>query len=145
MLKFKSVLFLFFFTSVSTLLLAQKQTDKTTLLKVLSLQQAAWNNGNLDSFMLYYWHSPELRFISKKGVRKGWQEVYDNYKKSYAGKEQMGILKFDIKSIDFMDKNNAMIVGSWQVKNDSGVHEGYFSLWLKKILTNWVIVVDHTS
>src|ERR1044072_743116 len=125
--------------------LQAQSREQHEITSILQLQRAAWNNGNLDSFMLYYWHSPELRFVSKKGVRKGWQEVYDNYKKSYAGKEQMGVLDFAIKSVDLINPSNAMVIGSWKVSNNSGIHEGYFTLWLKKINKQWVIVVDHTS
>ncbi|OYU96012.1 MAG: DUF4440 domain-containing protein [Bacteroidetes bacterium B1(2017)] len=115
------------------------------VMKVLKLQECAWNNANLDSFMLFYWNSPDLRFVSKNGVKKGWQPVYDGYKKNYAEKGQMGKLSFVISSIELVSNDNAMVIGSWKVENSTGVHEGYFTLWFKKIKGNWLIVVDHTS
>lgn len=123
----------------------QKNKETIAIIDILSKQEAAWNNGNLDSFMLYYWHSPALRFVSKNGVRKGWQAVYDSYKKNYSDKDEMGKLGFEIKSIDLIDKENAMVVGSWKVENKSGSPAGYFSLWFKKIGGEWFIIMDHTS
>lgn len=120
-------------------------TEIKALHNIIHLQETAWNNGNLDSFMLFYWNSPELRFVSKKGVNKGWQQVYDSYKKSYPDKTKMGLLTFDIKSIELINKKNALVIGGWDVKNDSGIHAGFFSIWFKKINGHWVIVVDHTS
>ena len=150
MIHIKTFLCIFFLSTIifgSTKSYSQISAGNETnaLQNILHMQQSAWNNGNLDSFMLFYWNSPELRFVSKKGVNKGWQQVYDNYKKSYAGKSQMGILNFDIKSVELIDRKNALIIGSWEVKNDTGTHAGYFSLWFKKMNGNWVIVVDHTS
>jgi len=112
---------------------------------VMSLQEKAWNNGNLDSFMLFYWNSPDLRFVSKNGVRKGWQAVYDSYKKNYSDKGEMGKLTFELKSIEPIGKDQALVVGSWQVLNASGILKGYFTLWFKKIDKEWRIVLDHTS
>ncbi len=144
---FKKNLFLLLLLFPMAVAYGQKKNHQEFLAinAILSKQEAAWNNGNLDSFMLYYWHSPELRFVSKNGVRKGWQAVYDSYKKNYSDKGEMGKLSFDIKNIDLIDKENAMVVGSWKVENKSGTPNGYFSLWFKKIDGQWLIIMDHTS
>ena len=47
--------------------------------QVMKKQEEAWNRGDLDSFMVHYWNSPNLRFVSKTKVRMGWQNVYNNY------------------------------------------------------------------
>ncbi len=143
----QKLLLLLFFVIAGNMGFGQKLkvNDITTIKSILHLQQGAWNNGNLDSFMLFYWNSPELRFVSKKGVNKGWQQVYDNYKKTYANSVQMGKLNFEVKSTELIDKTNALVIGSWEVINDTGIHSGYFSLWFKKIGSKWLIVVDHTS
>ena len=119
--------------------------EKAAIKLVLSQQQNSWNNGSIDSFMMFYWNSPDLRFVSKKGVSYGWQKVNDNYKKSYSNKEKMGKLEFDIKSIEFVDKQNAIVVGSWAIQNNDGNPSGYFTLWFKKINGKWLIILDHTS
>ena len=145
MYKFISLTFCILF--LNTCLIAQKNhhPDNEAIKEVLKLQQNAWNNGSVDSFMLHYWNSPELRFVSKKGVSNGWQKVSDNYKKSYSNKEKMGKLEFDIKSIELIDRLNAMVVGAWTIQNNDGNPSGYFTLWFKKIKGKWVIVLDHTS
>ena len=132
---------------IGTIVQAQKHhhSEKAAIKLVLSQQQNSWNNGSIDSFMMHYWNSPDLRFVSKKGVNYGWQKVNDNYKKSYSSKEKMGKLEFDIKSIEFVDKLNAIVVGSWAIQNNDGNPSGYFTLWFKKINGKWLIVLDHTS
>ena len=118
--------------------------DRAAILQVLKKQQAAWNNGSIDSFMLGYWNSPELRFLSKNGLRYGWQTVTDNYKKNYDTKEKMGELVFDIVSTELLSKESALVLGKWKVIANK-TSEGYFSLWFKKIGGKWLIVLDHTS
>jgi hypothetical protein len=112
---------------------------------VLLAQEEAWNKGDLDGFMQHYWNSTELQFVSKNGVKKGWQSVYDSYQKSYAAKGEMGKLNFQVLSIQTIDKNNAMVTGTWKVENTTGIHQGYFTLWFKNIKGKWLIVMDHTS
>lgn len=115
------------------------------IIDVLQLQEDAWNKGDLDGFMKHYWKDENLKFVSKNGIRKGWQAVYDSYQKNYASKGEMGKLNFKILSINRIDRNNSIVNGNWKVENKSGVHEGYFTLWFKKLKGSWVIVMDHTS
>ena len=146
------VLFIFLTLNLVALL-GQAFIFKNTLLKhsdtpiklVLQQQEEAWNKGDLDGFMQHYWKSPELQFVSKNGVKKGWQSVYDSYQKNYAAKGEMGKLNFQVLSIQTIDKKNAMVTGTWKVENTSGVHQGYFTLWFKNIEGKWLIVMDHTS
>jgi uncharacterized protein (TIGR02246 family) len=112
---------------------------------VLANQERAWNKGDLDGFMQYYWKSENLQFVSKNGVKKGWDKVYSSYQKNYTAKGEMGKLSFEVIDIQLLNKKNAMVTGSWKVENNSGVHQGYFTLWLKKIDGKWLIVTDHTS
>jgi len=69
-------------------------SQKKEILKVMTDQQTAWNNGNIDGYMQGYWKNDSLLFIGSKGPTYGWQKTLDNYKKSYPNKEKMGILEF---------------------------------------------------
>ena len=90
--------FLFTITLLSSTFLSFAQNDKDiqAIRAVLSTQQNAWNNGNLEAFMDGYWRSDSLSFIGKRGINYGWQKTLDNYKKSYPDKAAMGTLHFDI-------------------------------------------------
>jgi ketosteroid isomerase-like protein len=122
-----------------------QSTNQKLILKVLQQQQTAWNQANLNGFMAHYWKSDSLTFVSKKGIKKGWQAVYDGYQKSYADKGEMGVLTFQIFKVQTINRKNAMVTGSWKVVNASGTFEGFFTLWFKKIKRKWLIVQDHTS
>lgn len=137
--------FLFFAIAAS----AQKHIlpDKQQIMQVLKVQQESWNEGDIEGFMNGYWRSDSLVFIGKKGVTKGWQQTLDNYKKSYPDKASMGILQFDILSVELTSKTTAYVVGKWHLTREStkGNLEGHFTLLFKKINKQWVIVSDHSS
>lgn len=138
----------FLYLIFSFKLFAQRdhQADKAAIKTVMNVQLQEWNAGNLQGFMNGYWNSPELRFITRKGITYGWQNIFDNYLKSYGTQEKMGNLVFDILSIDLINKENALVVGKWKVTHsDTSAQEGSFTLWFKKINGKWLIVMDHTS
>lgn len=110
----------------------------------MNTQQTAWNNGDINGFMLYYWKSDSLKFIGKKGITYGWQQTLDNYKKSYPDKASMGILKFTILESTPLSDNAIYVIGKWELQKEKPV-SGHFTLLWRKIKGHWVIVSDHTS
>ena len=119
--------------------------DKKAILKVMEIQQDAWNNGDIDGFMQGYWKSDSLVFVGKTAPSYGWQTTLDHYKKGYPDKAAMGILKFTILKVELLDKTNAFMLGAWNLKREKDSPGGYFTLWFKKIDGEWKIVCDHTS
>lgn len=136
----KLILSLCLFISLSTV--AQKDVEK--VLQSMKAQEERWNQGDIKSFMNYYWKSDSLKFIGKKGITYGWQQTLDNYLKSYPDKAAMGILKFGIKEATQLSPESIYIIGSWELQRDKPVG-GYFTLLWKKIDGKWLIVADHTS
>ncbi len=119
--------------------------DQQAILKVLSVQNQAWNRGDLDAFMQGYWKSDSLLFVGKSGPKYGWQTTLDNYKKGYPDKAAMGQLTFDILKVQLLDKTNAFVLGGWRLKREKDAPGGYFTLWFRKINGEWKIVADHSS
>ncbi|MDI1233398.1 MAG: DUF4440 domain-containing protein [bacterium] len=110
-------------------------------------QLKAWNNGSVDGFMLGYWHSDSLKFITQKGIRMGYDSVTANYKRHYNTPEKMGQLSFDHLVFNTLDTHSEIVqcTGQWHVvtKGISG-GSGLFSLLFKQINGEWKIIVDHT-
>lgn len=119
--------------------------NREAIIKVLKLQQAEWNSGNIDGFMQGYWRSDSLLFVGKSSPTYGWNATLSHYKTSYPDKAAMGILNFTIIKVEVMDSRNAFVLGGWQLKRTKGDVAGYFTLWFKKINGLWLIVCDHTS
>ena len=137
------------FTLILFSMTTYSQEDvKGLITKAMQDQEAAWNKGDLESFMIPYWKSDSLKFIGKSGITYGWQNTLDNYKKNYPDKATMGILDFTIISIEEASPSTAIVVGKWHLKrdkSDKGDVGGYFTLVWRRTETRWVIVMDHTS
>jgi len=118
---------------------------KATITSNLLEQKKAWNKGDIDGFMKHYWENDSMAFMSKSGIRYGWQATKESYKKGYPTRKEMGELIFKVKSLDVVSKDYAYMMGSWFLKRDTLDIGGHFSLVWKLIDKNWVIVSDHTS
>jgi ketosteroid isomerase-like protein len=110
----------------------------------MQTQQDAWNVGDIDGFMNYYWNNDSLKFIGSKGITFGWQKTLDNYKKSYPNKEAMGELTFTLLETKQLSNEYIYVIGKWALSKEKPV-SGHFTLLWRKIKNNWVIIADHTS
>jgi ketosteroid isomerase-like protein len=122
-----------------------RENDKSAITAVLSAQQAAWNRGDVDAFLVGYWHSPELTFSGSNGVSRGWDGVMARYKKNYPDRAAMGQLDFSELEFRFLGPNAALVLGHWHLKRDKGDIGGVFSLVWQRFPDGWKIVHDHTS
>ena len=121
------------------------KADSLNIIKVMSMQEKAWNQGNIDSFMEGYLESDFLVFSGSNGPVYGWDETKEKYKKSYPSKEIMGNLSFVVKNIKSISYDVALMIGEYQLRRSSGDSSGHFTLVWKKIGNKWLIVSDHTS
>jgi ketosteroid isomerase-like protein len=119
--------------------------DSLSIMKVMSFQQDAWNQGDIDSFMEGYIKSDELVFSGKSGPVYGWENTKNRYYSSYPNTKVMGKLNFTIKKIRSVSLNTAYLIGEYYLKRSGEDSWGHFTLLWKKIDSNWLIVSDHTS
>ena len=130
---------------VSNPIFAQKSSDRVKIFKIMNLQEIAWSKGDVEGYMQGYWKSDSLRFITKKGVVFGWQNMLDRYKKSYPDKNAMGKLKFSELVFEPLSRHKILVTGKWTLTRTEDELSGYFTLIWQKIKGQWVIVLDHTS
>jgi len=119
--------------------------DTKAIDEVLKAQQAAWNRGDVDAFLVGYWRSPELTFSGGNGVSRGWDGVLARYKKSYPNHAAMGQLEFSDLEFRFLGPEAALVLGQWHLKRESGDIGGVFTLVWQKFPDGWKIIHDHTS
>ncbi len=119
--------------------------DEQQIRKILSAQVTEWNKGNIAGYMKGYWESDSLLFIGSKGPRYGYEETLKMYKKSYPDVEHSGMLTSTIVSMKRLSDSYYFVVGKWALKRSAGDVGGAYTLLLRKIDGNWVIVCDHSS
>ncbi|WP_421945140.1 YybH family protein [Pedobacter sp.] len=140
-----SIRIIIFLLSISFFAKAQTKGDKQAILNVLETQRSAWNKGDVEQYMQGYVKSDSLLFVGKRGPTYGWQQTLDNYKKGYPDKAAMGFLTFGIKKVEFLNKDVAFVLGSWNLKREKDEPQGFFTLLLRKIKGEWKVIVDHSS
>jgi len=137
--------FLFIQRQVSASPVAGAKADQEVITAVLSAQQSAWNRGDVDAFLVGYWHSPGLTFSGSSGVARGWDGVLARYKKNYPDKAVMGQLDFSELEFRFLGPDAALVLGRWHLKRENDDLGGVFSLVWQRLPEGWKIIHDHTS
>lgn len=140
----KKILLLSILFIVTKTVTAQS-ADETAIRKILDEQTAAWNRGDIESFMKGYWENDSLMFIGKSGVTYGYTNTLNNYKKGYPDTASMGQLIFTLIQVKKLSKEYYHITGKWFLKRSVGDVGGHYTLVFRKINGRWVIVSDHSS
>ncbi|MBA3975412.1 MAG: DUF4440 domain-containing protein [Candidatus Solibacter sp.] len=131
---------------VPALLLAA--TPQDDIRAVLAMKEQAWNNAGIGAFMTAYLDSPEITFLGRSGITRGYAAVTERYRTAYSSPEKMGKLKFTIDEVRLVTADAAVVLGGFaltRTKEAGGDASGRFSLVLIKTPKGWKIVHDHTS
>lgn len=111
---------------------------------LLEQQNAAWNQADIDTFMVAYWNSPELSFSSGGGTTRGWQATRERYRTRYPDQATMGQLTFSDLETRLLGPDAALTLGRWKLKREQPI-DGNFTLVWQKIDGDWRIIHDHSS
>jgi uncharacterized protein (TIGR02246 family) len=119
--------------------------DETEVRNVLAKQNAAWNRGDVDAFMVGYWENDSLMFIGKSGITYGYKNTLANYKKNYPDTTTMGKLTFTLIQVKQLSPEYFHVIGKYYLTRTIGDASGHFTLMFRKINGKWVIISDHSS
>ncbi|WP_299825150.1 nuclear transport factor 2 family protein [uncultured Pontibacter sp.] len=114
--------------------------------QALEGQIEAWNKGDLEKAMTFYWNSPEMLWISKSGTEKGYQEVYDMFLQDFTDRSKMGVYTYEPLHIEQVSKEAVYFVFRWKIELDGKRLMGGVSsqVW-KKVNGRWVVTSEHAS
>jgi uncharacterized protein (TIGR02246 family) len=121
--------------------------DELDVVKVVTQQERAWNDGDLDAFAKGYKNTPDIVFIGEH-ISKGFADMLNEYKKNYPNRDAMGTLTYSELEPHILDEHYAVLVGKYRLdrnKKAGGSAEGFFSLVFEKTDKGWKIVLDHTT
>lgn len=140
----KFFLFIYAIVAITSISFAQSK-DEQAIRHMLAAQVVNWNKGDIPGFMKGYWENDSLVFIGKNGPTYGFQPTLERYKKGYPDAAHMGQLTSTILSIKKLSAAYYFVIGKWQLERDAGDIGGSYTLLIRKIKNEWVIICDHSS
>ncbi|NIA25698.1 MAG: DUF3225 domain-containing protein [Gammaproteobacteria bacterium] len=124
---------------------AEEEAILAELQTVLTRQQDAWNQGDIDSLLTTYWHSDGVRYASGSQVLRGFEAVRERFHDAYPDRAAMGLLEYTDLEIEIVTGDRAVVFGRWLITRDTGELEGLFTLQFVKFPKGWLMISDHTS
>jgi hypothetical protein len=95
--------------------------------------------------MLPYDPSDSLLFVSKSGVKTGWQRILENYQNAYPSQKEMGQLQFINSHYKSLGDKYIQVIGQWQLHRETDSVGGFYTLIWEFRDGKWFIISDHTS
>lgn len=120
---------------------------KTEVLALMTMQQEAWNRGDLSGFLAGYERTEGITFVGKT-VSRGYPGLEARYRQAYGSREKMGRLTFSELEFHPLGENSAFLIGRFALKRTQtggGDASGRFTIVLRKSAAGWRIIHDHTS
>lgn len=117
------------------------------VVKVLTMQEDAWNRGDLNGYAAAYKNSPDDLFLGEH-VTHGFDQWFFDDRHAYPNAATMGTLAFSAIEPHVLDEHYAVVVGRYHLdrsKKAGGPADGLFSLVLEKTDKGWKIILDHTT
>jgi ketosteroid isomerase-like protein len=110
-------------------------------------QRVAWNKGDIEAALDLYWNSPEITWVSKAGVNRGFAGFARAMRDEYAGRpEQMGVYSGEVLLAKEVSPETGLLVIRWSIDRDGKRLMGGVStqLW-EEVDGAWRIVFEHAS
>ena len=127
--------------------------DEGAIRAAITAQVAAWNKGDVKTFMQGYENSTDTTFIGTS-VHKGYEPILKRYEANYTNTAEMGTLTFSNLEVRLLPGScgtvdYAVVTGSFHLdraeKGTATKDDGIFSLVWRKGPEGWKIVLDHSS
>ncbi|WP_242922885.1 YybH family protein [Pontibacter liquoris] len=123
-----------------------KETSEKEVIQALEGQIAAWNAGDLEAAMAFYWNSPDILWINKTGLEKGYQEVLDMFRQDFTDSSHMGQYSYEPLHIEQITPEVVFFVIRWKILlRGKRLMGGVSSQLWKKPAGRWVITCEHAS
>lgn len=116
------------------------------VIKALEGQIAAWNQGDLETAMTYYWNSPQMLWVNKNGIDKGYQEVLEMFRQDFSDSSNMGEYTYEPLHIEQVAPEAVYFVFRWKIElNGKRLMGGVSSqVWRLKD-SRWLVTSEHAS
>ena len=114
--------------------------------QALDEQVQTWNAGNLEKALSWYWNDPEMLWISRSGISKGFGPARKIFQEAFVNGNRMGTYTYELLSISELSPSTIFYVFKWTIEHHDKRLMGAISsqVW-KKLNGQWVITAEHAS
>jgi|SRR5687768_6665664 len=135
---------------VSTFAYAQTAPDSVASTEAsirarLEEGKAAWNRGELNSYLDGYLDSDRTRWASGGIVLRGKNAIARAFRARFPTPAEMGHFEVSQMEIDVLGSNDALVFAHWSHTAAQATRKGHFTIHLKKVDGQWYVFSDHTS
>jgi uncharacterized protein (TIGR02246 family) len=115
----------------------------TAIRSLLAQSAAAWNRGDLTTFMQSYERSPDTTYVSSRNVIRGYANIRAHYAAGYKG--AMGTLTISDVMVRPLGVQYAVAAARWHLAGAGSTRNtGLFTLVLHRTAAGWKIINDHS-
>lgn len=109
--------------------------------------RADWNRGDIEGSLGAYWDSPDITWISRAGVTRGFADFATEMRTSYSdAPESMGVYAAEILDGRALSENSVLLVTRWDISLDGErLYGGISTMLWRRIDGEWKIVLEHAS
>lgn len=110
-------------------------------------QMAAWNRGDLEGALTFYRNGPDMTWVNRQGISRGFAPFADDMRKSFARHpELMGTYSGEVLDARTISKKNALLVVKWSIVREGKRLMGGIStqLWQRNG-REWRVILEHAS
>lgn len=114
--------------------------------QMLETSAAAWNRGDLETFLADYQDAPSTTFVASDGVLSGVEMIRGHYAASFGPGAERDSLRFESIQVRTLTPMIGIVTARW-VLHDQGVirASGPFTLVMRLTRSGWKITHDHSS
>jgi ketosteroid isomerase-like protein len=122
------------------------QQDVQLITQLLSDQYAAWTRHDLDAYMIPFWKSPNLLYVSDGQVFQGWEEAKAMMERNYPDRNTLGVAIPERIQVNIISNDFATSIDWWTIrfKSNTSVHGMSTASW-RKFPEGWRMVEAHAS
>ena len=107
----------------------------------------AWNRGDLEQALFYYWDSPDMTWVNRKGISFGREEFAAAMRSEFADRSTMGSYTSKILQSKELNPDAVLLVLDWSIREGSGkqLMGGISSQIWQRFSDGWKAVFEHAS